>query len=244
MTTVEAIFENGVFKPVGPVALREKQACRSTSARSPHSTDSARPDTKTAAGHRRARRSYSGQHAGYCRRPESAMADVATDSSVAAKWVLPESDTARKPKPFSFPPANPDSEFDFSTSPWRRWPTPSGCEVCGLITPEESHDALADFLALPMEISAVPRPAPWTLRLSIRYRVAVYDSLFVALSAAGPCSGFTADEPRSRRLKPTFRKYACFATGRPPVVMAKDEYTHPSTPRSRRGTWLSPERCG
>jgi len=129
------------------------------------------------------------------------MADVAIDSSVAAKWVLPESDTAEAQALF----------FGARQSGGRLFVLDIGLaevtnaiwinNVRGLITAAEAHDSLTDFLALPVDIVSSRQMLSEALRLSQRYRIAVYDALFIALTVAFGIPGVTTDQPLVRAVK-------------------------------------------
>jgi predicted nucleic acid-binding protein len=132
------------------------------------------------------------------------MADVAIDSSVAAKWVLPESDTADAQAIVIS--AN-QSGFrllildmalaEVANAIWVRF-------IRGLITAAEVDELLADFLAMPLEVVPSRQLLAEAIRLSVRYRVAVYDALFVALTDAAGVAGVTADEPLVSAVKSDF----------------------------------------
>ena len=132
------------------------------------------------------------------------MADVAIDSSVAAKWVLPESDTAEAQAIVIS--ANQSGSrllvldmamAEVANAIWVRF-------IRGLITAAEVDELLADFLAMPLEIVPSRHLLTEAIRLSVRYRVAVYDALFVALTATVGVAGVTADEPLVSAVKGDF----------------------------------------
>jgi predicted nucleic acid-binding protein len=132
------------------------------------------------------------------------MADVAIDSSVAAKWVLPESDTAEA-QAILVAAAQSNSKLrvldlamaEVTNAIWVRW-------LRGLITAPEADGLLSDFLALPLTVVSSRSLLPEALRLSARYRISVYDSLFVAATVADSISGVTADEPLVHAVKTDF----------------------------------------
>ena len=80
---------------------------------------------------------------------------------------------------------------------WVRW-------LRGLIIAPEADGLLSDFLALPLTIVPSRSLLPEALRLSARYRISVYDSLFVASIAADSISGVTAAEPLVHAVKRDF----------------------------------------
>ena len=132
------------------------------------------------------------------------MADVAIDSSVAAKWVLPESDTAEA-QAILISAGQAGSRLrvldigvaEVANAIWVR------C-IRGLISATEADELLSDFLVLPLEIVPSRDLLPEAMRLSVRYRIAIYDSLFVAPAAAGQTSGVSADEPLVKEVKADF----------------------------------------
>jgi predicted nucleic acid-binding protein len=132
------------------------------------------------------------------------MADVAIDSSVAAKWVLPEADTAQA-QAILVSKVQSGSRLlildialaEVANAIWVR------CHR-GLVTATEADHLLKDFLALPLEIVPSRDLLPEAVRLSVRFRRAVYDTLFVAVSNAAQTDGLTADEPLVNAVKADF----------------------------------------
>ena len=95
MTQIDAIFRNGVFKPLQEVNLPENQRVRlSVQPFEPGDIKPGLPKYNSGNNDHRRARLLPRQHPGHRRGP-TAMSDTVVDSSVAAKWILPETDSVQ-----------------------------------------------------------------------------------------------------------------------------------------------------
>ena len=123
------------------------------------------------------------------------MSDTVIDSSVVAKWVLPEADSAQAQKVLSDVATSGgkvlvlDLAFpEVANSIWKRLHR-------GLITAVEAKAFLQILLRVPVDLqpaSAILAPA---LDIAATYDRSIYDALFVALAHQSGVKGVTADEP-------------------------------------------------
>ena len=117
------------------------------------------------------------------------------DSSVVAKWVLPEADSPRAQQLVSDAASTGGRLFildlalpEVANAIWKR-------QRQRLITPEEARLACEVLLHAQLEVVPASRVLPAALQIAIRYDRAVYDALFVALAEELQVRGVTADEP-------------------------------------------------
>ena len=123
------------------------------------------------------------------------MSDTIVDSSVVAKWILPEPDSAHAQRLISevalqgkrlicldlvFP--------EVANAIWKRVHR-------GLATTEESRQFLADLVTSPVDVEPAISLLQPALEIAVKYDRAVYDALFVALCHNLGLPGVTADEP-------------------------------------------------
>src|SRR5437016_1937260 len=109
------------------------------------------------------------------------MSDTVVDSSVVAKWILPEADTAQAQRLVSdvalagerllvldlaFP--------EVANAIWKRYHR-------DLATLDEARQFLDDLLNSPVHVEAAVRLLEHALAISAKYERAIYDALFVAL---------------------------------------------------------------
>jgi predicted nucleic acid-binding protein len=123
------------------------------------------------------------------------MADCVVDSSVAVKWGVVEADTVKANRVV----------IDVTAAGGRLYLLDLGlvetanalwvyCKR-GFITEAEAHQALANVQKIPAGIFTARPLLPAAFDLAIRYRIAVYDALFVAAVDSLKCDGVTADVP-------------------------------------------------
>ena len=123
------------------------------------------------------------------------MSDVVIDSSVAAKWFVPEPDSAQAQRPIvdATASANRLVVLDFALA-----------EVANVIwkqyrqrrfTADETRSQLADLIAAPVRLENAPRLLNAALEIAIQYDRAICDALFIALAVDLGARGVTADEP-------------------------------------------------
>jgi predicted nucleic acid-binding protein len=123
------------------------------------------------------------------------MTDWVVDSSVVAKWVLPESDSQQARQLIAacidqgghlivldrvFP--------EVANAIWKQHHQHK-------ITVSEAEKFLADLLRLPVQIEPALAVLGAALDVAMKYDRAVYDALFVALARSKGLQGVTADEP-------------------------------------------------
>jgi predicted nucleic acid-binding protein len=123
------------------------------------------------------------------------MSSIVIDSSVVAKWVLPESDSAQAQLLVADASARGDRlvvlDLVFSevgNAIWKR-------HRQGAITADEARDCWNDMLSSPVHVEATIPLMTRALEIAMSYDRAVYDALFVALSESLAAEGITADEP-------------------------------------------------
>jgi predicted nucleic acid-binding protein len=132
------------------------------------------------------------------------MSDVVVDSSVVAKWVLPEPDSSLAHQlllevtggggrlivlDLVFP--------EVVNAIWKR-------HRQRLITLSEAESLLVALRNCPVQVEPAMRLLREALQIAVRYDRAVYDSLFVALAQDLAIPGVTADEPLYNSLGSNF----------------------------------------
>jgi predicted nucleic acid-binding protein len=123
------------------------------------------------------------------------MNDIVVDSSVVAKWILAENDSAQAQRLFNDTIVNGgrlivlDLVFpEVSNAIWKR-------ARQNLITPVEATKSLNALTRLPVSIEPTFPLLSNGFSIATRYNRAVYDALFVALAQDLGFPGVTADEP-------------------------------------------------
>jgi predicted nucleic acid-binding protein len=132
------------------------------------------------------------------------MSDTVVDSSVVAKWVLPEPDSGQAQRLISevalkgnrlivldlaFP--------EVTNAIWKRY-------FRGLSTLEEARRFLDELIHCPVHIEGGKRLLAPALEIAAKYGRAVYDAMFVALAQDLGLVGVTADEPLYRAVHADF----------------------------------------
>src|SRR5438128_1844440 len=123
------------------------------------------------------------------------MSNLAIDSSVVAKWILPEPDSPKAHTLLSNAASTGgqlivlDLVFpEVANAIWKR-------HRQKLLTLPEAHQLLALLARLPVQVEpAAPLLAP-AFEIATKYDRAIYDALFVALTQRLGLDGITADEP-------------------------------------------------
>lgn len=139
------------------------------------------------------------------------MSDTVVDSSVVAKWVLPEPDSAQAHRVVTAAAAGSklivvDLVFpEVANAIWKR-------RRQGMITPDEARQALDALLRAPLQVEPVAPLLARAFEIASRYDRAVYDALFVALAERRGVRGVTADEPLHRVVHNDF----------PSIVLLRD----------------------
>jgi predicted nucleic acid-binding protein len=123
------------------------------------------------------------------------MSDVVVDSSVIAKWFVPEPDSAQAHRVRATTVASGgcmlalDLVFvEVANVIWKK-------HRQKLITLEEAEGTLTDLMNAPLHSKPAAPLLAQALEIAIKYDLAVYDALFVALAHDLGIQGVTADEP-------------------------------------------------
>jgi predicted nucleic acid-binding protein len=123
------------------------------------------------------------------------MSDTIVDSSVVAKWLLPEPDSDQADRLLTevVPRGERLLVLDLALTEvtnafWKRYHR-------GLATLAEARQLLNKLLACPIHVEAASRLLRPGLEIAMKYDRAVYDALFVALVQDLGLPGVTADEP-------------------------------------------------
>ncbi len=122
------------------------------------------------------------------------MSDIVVDSSVMAKWILPEPDSVQAQRLVSEVALKGerlialDLAFaEVTNAIWKRYHR-------GLATLDEARQFLEDLLQTPVHVEATIRLLKPALEIAARYDRAIYDALFVSLCEDLALPGVTADE--------------------------------------------------
>ena len=139
------------------------------------------------------------------------MSDWIVDSSVVAKWVLPEPDSPKAHALLSQTAVSNgelvivDLAFpEVANAIWKRHRK--------IITLTEAEAFLTALTQLPVRVEPAVQVLEKAFDIAVRYDRSVYDALFVALVRERGSRGVTADEPLVNALKPDF----------PDVVLLRD----------------------
>jgi predicted nucleic acid-binding protein len=123
------------------------------------------------------------------------MSDVVVDSSVVAKWVLPEPDDAQAKHLMASVLGRGDRllslDLAFAEVANAIW---SRCRR-RMIDLTAAERSLRDLLTSPIDAEPTPPLLEDAFRIATKYDRAIYDALFVALALKRGLQGITADEP-------------------------------------------------
>lgn len=140
------------------------------------------------------------------------MSDIVVDSSVVAKWVLPEPDSDQAHALLTRAGAGADrlvildlALSEVANAIWKR-------QRRHLIDLDEAKSYLRALLGLPVQIDAAARLLQPAFEIATRYDRAIYDALFVALAQDLGAKGVTADEPLFGAVRADF----------PQIVLLRD----------------------
>ena len=132
------------------------------------------------------------------------MSDTVVDSSIVAKWILPESDSAHAERIVADVTMRGDrlivldlAFVEVTNAIWKR------CHR-GLISLQEAFDFLDDLSRSPVRDEPANRLLKQAMEIAVKYDRAVYDALFVALCEDLRLPGVTADEPLYNAIHPDF----------------------------------------
>ena len=123
------------------------------------------------------------------------MSDLVVDSSVLAKWILPEPDSRQAHRLFEQIILGGGCLFaidvalaEVGNAIWKRFRQ-------NLSTPAETSEMLDALLAAPVELFPTRQHIDAAMKIAVRHGRTVYDALFVALTEHQGTLGVTADEP-------------------------------------------------
>jgi predicted nucleic acid-binding protein len=140
------------------------------------------------------------------------MSDTVVDSSVVAKWILPEPDSADAQRLITDIALRGEqlivldlALIEVSNAVWRQYHR-------RIATLDEARLFLDALIRAPVRIEPATRLLRPALEIAARYERSIYDALFVALCADLGLPGVTADEPLIRALHPDY----------PNVVLLRD----------------------
>jgi predicted nucleic acid-binding protein len=132
------------------------------------------------------------------------MADWCVDSSVAAKRSVPEADSALAQRVIDDVIPAGDRLWMLGVAVaevvhviWKRYHR-------RLASLDEARAMVAFALQVPVEVVSSRALLPAAFEIAAKYDVAVYDALFVALTADRGVNGVTADEPLFRAVHADF----------------------------------------
>jgi predicted nucleic acid-binding protein len=122
------------------------------------------------------------------------MSNIVVDSSVVAKWFIPESDSP-KAKAMVLDSARAGTNLivldlafaEVTNVLWKKFRQK-------LMTADQVRDSLAEMQTAPLEVTPVTRLLPTALEIAMKYDRAVYDALFVSLAQNLALRAVTADE--------------------------------------------------
>ena len=123
------------------------------------------------------------------------MSDTVVDSSVAAKWIVPEPDSTQADRLIAEVALKGErlivldlAFVEVTNAIWKRYHR-------GLATLDEARQFLDKLLRSPVHVEPAVRLLKPALEIAAKYDRAVYDALFVALCQDLGLQGVTADEP-------------------------------------------------
>lgn len=123
------------------------------------------------------------------------MSDVVVDSSVVAKWIIAEPDSAHAQRLIAEAAQKGErlivldlAFVEVANAIWK-------LHHRGLATLDQTRLFLDKLLVIPVHIESAPRLLKPALEIAAKHHRAVYDALFVALCHDLGLQGVTADEP-------------------------------------------------
>lgn len=132
------------------------------------------------------------------------MSDTVVDSSVVAKWILPESDSPQAHRLITEVAQNGErlivldlALVEVTNAIWKR-------QYRGLCNVTEARQFLNELLRSPVHVESSAPLLPAAFEIAARYQRPVYDCLFVALSRQMGLVGVTADEPLHQTVHTDF----------------------------------------
>jgi predicted nucleic acid-binding protein len=132
------------------------------------------------------------------------MSDTVVDSSVVAKWILPEADSAQANRLISEIAMKGErlvildlALVEVANAIWKQ-------HHRRLITLDEARKFLAALLQAPVQIESAAGILLPSLEIAAKYDRSIYDALFVELAQNLGLPGVTADEPLQRAVHADF----------------------------------------
>jgi predicted nucleic acid-binding protein len=123
------------------------------------------------------------------------MSDIVVDSSVVAKWILPEADSERAQHLITQTAGTSDRLIvldlifpEVANAIWKR-------HRQKLITSSEADSFLSALARCPVHVEPAAGLLASAFEIAVKYDRAIYDALFVALAKERGLRGVTADEP-------------------------------------------------
>ncbi len=123
------------------------------------------------------------------------MSDTVVDSSVVAKWILPDADSTQAQRLITEIALKGErlivldlALVEVANAIWKRYHR-------GLATQAETAEFLKALLRCPVHIEPTLRLLGPALGIAVQHDRAVYDALFIALAEDLKIVGVTADEP-------------------------------------------------
>jgi predicted nucleic acid-binding protein len=134
------------------------------------------------------------------------MSDLVLDSSVVAKWLLPEADTAKSHQLIEHAVASGsrlivlDLVFpEVANAIWKRYRQ-------RIINREEARELLEALMRSPVTVEPATCVLNSAFEIAMAYDRAIYDALFVALAQQLELTGITADEPLFNAVHANFQR--------------------------------------
>ena len=132
------------------------------------------------------------------------MSDTVVDSSVVAKWILPEPDSAQADRLIAEVAMKGErlivldlAFVEVANAIWK-------LHHRGLATLDQARLFLDKLLHIPVHVEPANRLLKPALEIAAKYHRAVYDALFVALCQDLGLQGVTADEPLYNAIRADF----------------------------------------
>jgi len=123
------------------------------------------------------------------------MSDLVVDSSVVAKWILPEADSAKAQQLIVQTAASGERLIvldlvfpEVANAIWKR-------HRQKVIKLSEARDLLEALVRSPIAVEPAVSLLASAFEIAAKYERAIYDALFVALAEQQGLTGITADEP-------------------------------------------------
>jgi predicted nucleic acid-binding protein len=143
------------------------------------------------------------------------VSDVVVDSSVVAKWVLPEADSEHAQQLLAEAVAHGGALVildlalvEVTNAIWKQ-------HLQKLISSDEASRLLDCLLRIPVRIEAARTLLASALDIAKTHGRAVYDALFVALAEKTGLQGITADQPLYNIVHNDFRQIVLLRDWRP-----------------------------